>query len=134
MKKLISVLMLVFSLTTQAEDWNPLTESIEGSKLIVDYDSIQFAEYYKDTNTKSWLIKANMYLVETNTPLVVAIDAKECILKNSGILVVTHDSETYSKYWTSTGNKVYDAQGIFLCHVTKKLLEAHESKANKVAI
>lgn len=131
---LITALLALLPITASAENWNPLTETIDGAKLIVDYDSIAFKEYYKDTRTKSWLIHADMYLVSSNTPIKAYIDAKECLLNNSGTLVLSHDGETYSKPWSYTGNKVSDAQGVFLCHVTKKLLEVHSKQERKIAI
>lgn len=134
MKKLIASVLLAISLSANAETWAPLVESLQGDKLIVDYESVVLTEYFKDTRTKSWYMQANMYLVESNTSIVAKIDAKECVTKDSGTIVLSHDGTTYSKFWNSRGNKMYDAQGAFLCLVTKRLLQRQEKQVEKIAI
>lgn len=135
MKKLLAVLLLTLSFSANAENWKLLVDIEGGNRLLVDYDSLQFSEYTTDKKTKSWYLKADMFLVNSNTPIVAAIDAKECMLKNSGALVLSHDGETYSKFWSDVGGKVYDVQGQFLCMATKKALQAlKKPEPRKIAI
>lgn len=134
MKKLLTALLLACSLTAQAENWQMLTETKAGTRLLVDYDSIDIEEYKVDARTKSFMTRATMMLADSDKTFAVAIDAKECLAKNSGFIAFYYSGQTKTQFWTSEGDRLYDAQGIFLCHVTKKLIEKIKQQPNKVPV
>ena len=137
MKKLLAVLALTIPLMAHAQNWAMLVET-DTERVLVDLYSVDLVEYQLDKNTKSWLMKADMAIAETGELLRVAIDAQECILKESGLLAVymPADDSKHQRFWTPSGSKVYDKQGQFLCTMTKLLVERNkkESKAKKIPV
>lgn len=131
MKKLLLALLLTTSLTAHAEYWAVLADT-PTDRLIVDYDSLDLREY-TNNGKKSWIMQANMRFVEQKIFMATAIDARECVMRDSGTLAIAASTgETLTKFWSSQGNLVYDLQGAFLCQTVKKLLEKSKAKRTEV--
>lgn len=137
MKKLIAVLALTFPLLANAQNWSVIVKT-DSEQVLVDLDSVDLKEYTLIDNSKSWMISADMVIPETKELMMVAIDAQECVLKNSGSIVfyMPQTDKAYERYWTTTGNRVYDKQGQFLCYIAQQLANKHKqtNKAKKIPV
>lgn len=130
-------LALTFPLLANAETWGVVVKT-GTEQVLVDYDSVDLKEYTLSNNSKSWMISADMVVPETKEFMLVAIDAQECVLKNSGSIVfyIPQTDKSYERYWTIAGNRVYDKQGQFLCYIAQQLANKHKqtNKAKKIPV
>ena len=122
LRTVVLSLILLFTITAHAENWTVVTDSGDGVRLIADIDSVQLKEYNSGTK-KSTGIFVNMQYVNTDFVFVSAIDVEECLLKQRGTLVNAYENgKSNSYFWTVDGNKMYDAQGQWMCGVVIGIL------------
>lgn len=116
---LIAVALAGLCLNAYAAKWELVTDSAGGSRLIADADSFKIEKYNKTATDESYRALAKMSMIQNNTETVVLviIDALECANTGSGLMVtkVVETNETLTHFWTVDGPKMYDAQGVWLC-------------------
>jgi len=128
--KTVWVSMMLGMLATNAvaeENWQAVSDSQDGTRLIVDINSITLDEY----DTDKQRVYANMRYItptEAHDPFITVIDAKECVTKQSGKMFnIYSNGDKQEFFWSVDGNKMYDNQGKFLCLVLFKALDKHKS-------
>lgn len=131
MKKLLVVLGILTSFSANAEQWRMLQDSADGQRLLVDLHSVNMSEYKKEDGQTSIRIAARMIFAEVGAPFISALDVKECIANNSGVIVMISGKETQARFWDARGSKMYDAQGVWLCEAAKYMLENKTSETPK---
>lgn len=126
MRKFLAALALIPTVSYGA-NWKLIVDSTSGSRLLVDADSVRI-EKYKKSDGPSTQIYATMDMMDQTgeTVFVSVIDAKECLNQNGGVLVLFYnDKSTATYFWSGDGNKMYDAQGQWLCGYLKGYLESN---------
>ena len=134
MKKFLTLLLL-FTSSAMAADWQPIIDSEIGTRLMVNVDSVRIDKYYRGKDKNGARVYAVMsYTKNSDTKAFASIiDAQECLEKNSGTLVnVYDDGSKGSFYWTMDGPLMYDAQGQWLCgflnNVVQNLQDEYQQK------
>jgi hypothetical protein len=123
LRTVVLSLALLFTITAHAENWAVVTDSGDGVRLIADIDSIKVKEYNRGTK-KATGIFANMQYVNTDLIFVSAIDVEECLLKQRGTLINAYPSgQSNTYFWDINSDKMYDAQGQWLCGVVIGILK-----------
>jgi len=127
-KTLVGFILSVLAITAVAEEnWQAVADSQDGTRLIVDINSITLDEY--DANKQR--VYANMRYIsstEAYDAFITVIDAKECVTKQSGTMFnIYSNGDKQEFFWSVDGNKMYDNQGKFLCLVLFKALDKHKS-------
>ena len=134
LRKVLLASALLLSTTAHAENWQMVTDSTDGSRLVADVDSVEIKGYNKGS-VKATGIFVNMQYVssgETNPVFVTAIDVEECLIKKGGTLVNAYKSGTTSTYfWSLDGPKMYDSQGQWMCGYVMGLLKSGDKRVNK---
>lgn len=133
--KTILILSMFTVNTAIAANWQPITDSELGTKLMVNMDSIRIDKYSKGKDQNGARIYAIMsYTKDKNeTSFASIIDAHECLEKNSGILLnIYNDGTKGSFYWSSEGALMYDAQGQWLCdYLIGVVKSSYDSQQNQ---
>ena len=118
-----------------ATDWQLVTDSASGDRLIADADSVKIEKYQKGDNTESYRAIAKMSMIRKNdeTVVMVIIDALECTTKGSGLMVtkVVDTDETLTHFWSADGPKMYDAQGVWLCSKVMNIVNKKQTAPKK---
>lgn len=128
MIKYIIAGLLVTSIA-HAENWTMVTDSNSGTRLVADVDSVKFDKYNKGNSQGHRAMVTMQYVTgEYTEPFLVIIDIDECIQKKSGVLVSKRGDSQQIYFWTNEGNKMYDAQGQWLCGFTIGSIEALKNK------
>ncbi len=78
------------------------------------------------------------FVKEGSVPFTIVIDTDECLDKGNGILMSLYsDGVNVTDFWTMDGDKVYDAEGQFLCGWTigtiQKLKKQNDAKPKELA-
>jgi hypothetical protein len=129
LRTVVLSLALLFTITAHAENWAVVTDSGDGVRLIADVESVKVKEYKKGTK-KSTGIFVNMQYVNTDLVFVSAIDVEECLLKQRGTLINAYPSgESNTYFWDISGDKMYDAQGQWLCGAVYGILKNNKKQA-----
>lgn len=112
-----AAILFMISLPAWAENWHTVTDSDSGIRLVADVDSIVVDKYKTSSGAESARIYGVMQYVGDDTlPFTSIIDVTECFAKQRGTMVVVYRDNTSKVYfWDGKGNKMYDAQGQFLC-------------------
>ena len=128
LRTVVLSLALLFTITAHAEDWAVVTDSGDGVRLIADVESVKVKEYKKGTK-KGTGIFVNMQYVNTDLVFVSAIDVEECLLKQRGTLINAYPSgESNTYFWDISGDKMYDAQGQWLCGAVYGILKNNKKQ------
>ena len=118
-----------------ATDWQLVTDSASGDRLIADADSVKIEKYAKNDKTESYRAIAKMSMIRKSneTVVLVIIDALECTEKGSGVMVtkVVGTNETLTHFWSVDGPKMYDAQGVWLCSKVMDIVNKNQSTPKK---
>jgi hypothetical protein len=131
MKKLAFFVLMMFSTVTFAENWELISETSDGYRIIADSDSYKFEKYEKD-KFRAFAVMQIVGNGENSPPFITAIDVDDCIYKQSGPIVnVFPDNTKKGYFWSVKGDKIYDAQGSWLCLVTIQTLQDANAKAKK---
>ena len=133
-KLLILVATMLVTTAAQAETWKMIVDSDTGSRLVIDVDSIVIDGYTKPNGQDGTRIHATMATItdEGDIPFRSVIDADECLTQQGGRLVnVYADNSTNSYFWSMSGQKMYDAQGQWLCAYLETTLEIYQKKQEK---
>lgn len=143
MKRLVLlVTLLITSNLALAENWQLVEDSDEGARLIADVDSLKAELYQKDDKVRGTRISSIMRIVLTESitdSFIVAIDGNDCLAKQAGPVVnVLPSGKVNTYFWSIDGNRMYDAQGQWLCAVfykavveKKKLPKSNATPAKK---
>lgn len=96
-----------------------ITDGIDSSRLLVDSESVVIEKYGTDSDNNNVRIHATMKLfVDQEIVIMVAvIDGTECVMQQGGQLsnIISDDGSTLNYFWSMQGNRLYDAQGQWLC-------------------
>jgi len=132
MKFVLFVILVLFSTVTHAENWQMLTESADGTRLIVDVDSVKISKY-SETNDNLAAHAKMKYIGVTNEPLVFLsfIDVEDCLVRGSGKITNIIGTDTNVYFWTSDRKRMYDIQGQYLCLVVLEVIENINKKEKK---
>jgi len=130
MFKIIVMLFMLTSTVAYAENWYTVTDSSSGLRLVADIDSVVVDKYKTTSGAESVRIYGVMQYVGDDTPPFTSIiDVTECFAKQRGTMVVVFQDKTSKVYfWDGKGNKMYDAQGQFLCGFAIGLRDKAESR------
>lgn len=126
MRLLTTLLFAVtLSISAYAEDWRLVSNTDQGDRLIADIDSVEFKPYTIQTPNDGMRVAAIMMYTgkEFLPPFMVSLDSKQCIEDQGGVLINNFgEGEPKVYQWTSTGKRMYDAQGQWLCGYLKAKL------------
>ena len=135
MRKLLLALALV-STTAVAANWKLIIDGSQGTRLLVDTDSVGIDKYQKE-NGPGARVYATMEMLNGNDEVVFRsiIDADDCLTQHGGTLVTIYpDKSTSSYFWSMEGSKLYDAEGQWLCGYligTLEVLQKNKEKEDK---
>lgn len=117
LKLLVSALFVLSTSTAQAASWTRVVDSVNGGRLLIDKESINFSNYTKENGDVGHRVAGVVQFVkEGSLPYTIVIDTDECLDKGNGILLSLYgDGVNVIDFWTMDGDKVYDAEGQFLC-------------------
>ena len=143
MKKFIIAGCIALALTAvaHAETWIMVKESTEGVRLLVDVDSFgakQWPDGGDATRPVWWVAAKFMYYGPDGAgdPFIYTTRADSCKPGNGELVFQTWDGKNFAnkaRYWWSTdGQKMYDAGGVALCVMTKSALEAPTEQKSSV--
>lgn len=133
MRKLLAVLLMLPAMAT-AGTWKLIIDSTTNTRLLVDVDSVKI-ENYKKGDTTGVSIGATMSLVsnQDETVFVSIIDAEGCISKQQGgaLINIYADKSTNQYFWSIDGDKMYDAQGQWLCGYLLGAINTYQKQQSK---
>jgi len=122
-RAIVTALLLLTATAVSAANWQLIQDSETGSRLIADLNSVDVTNYTKNEKTKELGIRAHghMQIVEVNgsTGVFTAIiDVEDCIQRQAGPIVNLYSDGTSNTYfWSYNGERLYDAQGRWLCAI-----------------
>lgn len=130
MFRIFALALLFVTTTVHAQDWSLVTDSSDGTRLLVDVDTVQVDKYNKGKSEGTRIHAVMSYLDNSQEYLFTAIiDAHECLEKKSGVLVnVNSKGKSNTYFWSEKGNKMYDAQGQWLCGFLIGSIDAAQKK------
>lgn len=135
MKRLITLLALLFSTSAFATNWQMIVDSSGGTRLLVEVDSVAIDSYTKADKSNGTRVYATMeFLSENEIVFTAVIDAEDCLVREAGpLLNVYTDKASNIFFWSMKGGKMYDAQGQWLCGYLQGTLENYkkQNKQNK---
>ena len=135
MRKLLLVLAL-FSTTAFADTWKMIVDSTDGTRLLVDTDTVKMDKYQRNDGTNGMYVFAKMsMIINGNEGIFVAfIDSDECLSKQAGgkLVNVYPDKSTNTYFWSMDGARMYDAEGQWLCGYLIGTLEVYQKNKQKV--
>lgn len=135
---MILAVLLLTSTVAAAENWQMVQDSVNGTRLIADVDSINVTNYTKDPATKTLGVRvhATMQSIGADNTVdgfISIIDVEECLAKQAGTLVNLYsDGSSKTFFWSARGNRMYDSQAQWLCAVM--MLAAEETKKQAPAV
>ena len=133
-KLLIAVGILAITTTANAENWQLLTDAENGTRLVVDTDSIMLTPYNDVKGEKSIAVSAKMAYIDSQESLqfISGIDGNECVYKGAGTIVNIFPDKTKNGYfWSLKGSKLFDAQGSWLCEYLVRYADQVDKQKNK---
>ena len=123
----VLVTALLVSAMATAENLQLVEDAANGTRLLVDTDSVKLTPYSRNSTDDSIAISARMVYYGANNDVVefiTGIDAEDCLTKSGGTIVNIYPDKSQSSYfWSASGNKLYDAQGQWLCSVFLKTVD-----------
>ncbi len=122
MKTLLAISLLTLASGLHAETWKDLGyyKKYE-SRLILDTDSYNLAEYKLGDNSKSIRVLAKFRLVNASGKMNMTslIDANQCVADKHGVIVVLTDNDRLDDTWSYKAGRKEDLQdlmGMTLCN------------------
>jgi hypothetical protein len=131
MKYIMAVLALAVSVNANAANWTVITDGQNSERLLIDLDSIVMDSYESGNGPSTRIYGTMQYLLpdRATEPFQAVIDVKECLTKQSGLLLHKYnDGDSNVKFWTSTGPRLYDSEGSYLCGYAIGTLKAKKEK------
>ena len=123
----VLVTALLVSAMATAENLQLVEDATDGTRLLVDTDSVKLIPYSRNSKDDSIAVSARMVYYGSNNDVsefITGIDAEDCSTKGSGTIVNVYSDKSQSSYfWSASGNKLYDAQGQWLCVVLLKTMD-----------
>jgi hypothetical protein len=136
-RAITTALLLSTATAAAAENWQLVQDSENGSRLIADFDSVDVTNYIKNEKTKEVGIRAHG-VMEVLTPdgptgaFTAIIDVDDCLKRQAGPIVnLFADGKTNTYFWSSRGDRLYDAQGQWLCAIVTIANATVEAKKSK---
>jgi hypothetical protein len=139
LKVLVGALFVLSTSAAQAANWTRVVDSVNGVRLLIDKDSIKFSNYTKENGDVGHRVAGVVQFVkEGSNPYTIVIDTDECLTNSNGVLISLYgDGINTTDFWTLDGDKVYDAEGQFLCGWTigtlQKLKKQNGAKSTEQA-
>ena len=134
MRKLLAVALLLASTVASAENWKLVTDGAEGTRLLVDTDSVRIDKYQKEKEVGA-RIYATMEMINNGEEavFVAVIDADQCLgTQRGGLLLNVYDNKSISNFfWSMDGGKLYDAEGQWLCGYLQGSVETYLKNKQK---
>lgn len=128
----VLVTALLVSAIATAENLQLVEDAANGTRLLVDTDSVKITPYSKNSKGDSIAVSARMVYYGPNNDIVefvTGVDAEDCLTKNGGTIVNVYPDRSQSSYfWSASGSKLYDAQGQWLCMVFLKAADTPVSQ------
>ena len=131
MKRLIALLFLTVATNAHAVNWQLVTDSSDGTRLVSDVDSVRIDKYTKPDKTTGARIYSTMDFISNNEELVFSavIDAQDCVDHGAGPIVnVYKDGTSNTFFWSKDGGKMYDGQGQWLCGFLKATINQYQKE------
>ena len=134
MRKLLLVVTLLGSTVALAANWKLIIDGSQGTRLLVDTDSVGIDKYQKE-NGSGARVYATMEMLNGNDEVVFRsiIDADDCLSKQEGgtLVNIYSDRTTASYFWSMNGSKLYDAEGQWLCGYLQGTIEVYQKNKEK---
>lgn len=129
-RALFIVLLFMIVTPALAQDWRIVADSADGSRLLVDVSTVNVEKYKKGDKLEGIRIYAVMSYIAKSEEFVFTstIDVGECLGKRSGSLISKSKNSIDTYFWSFEGNKMYDAQGQWLCGIVIGGMETAQKK------